>query len=53
MAKGDVAVSLTLAPDVDKLINKLAGKRGVSRKQIVTEAVRLLATQDNPKGAKA
>jgi predicted transcriptional regulator len=43
MARGDVAISLTLPPDVEKLLSRMAVKRGVSRRQIVTEAIKLLA----------
>jgi hypothetical protein len=53
MARGDVAVTFTIAPDVEKLLVKMALKRGVSRKQIVTDAIKLLAAQEPSKGAKA
>lgn len=51
MAKGDVAVSLTLPPETDKLLNKLAAAQSrkagktVSRREIVIQAVKLMAAQ--------
>jgi hypothetical protein len=53
MARGDVAVTVTLAPEVEKLLVKMALKRGVTRKQVLTDAIKLLAGQDAPKGAKS
>jgi predicted transcriptional regulator len=41
--KGDVAVSLSLPPETDKAISKMALKRGTSRREIVIQAVKLLA----------
>lgn len=42
MAKGDVAVSLTLPVEIDKLLEKLSKKFG-TRREVVIQAVKLLA----------
>lgn len=58
MARGDVPVSLTLPSEIDKLINKLAQKYGqkgkpLSRREIVIQAVKLLAEESSAKVVKA
>ena len=49
MAKGDVAVSLTLPVETDRQINKLAQAQGrkegrtITRREIIIQAVKLLS----------
>ena len=41
--KGDVAVSFSIPPDVDKSLDKMALDRGVTRREIIIQALSLLA----------
>ena len=43
MARGDIALTITLAPDIDKILTKLAQKLKLSKKEIVSQGIKLLA----------
>jgi predicted transcriptional regulator len=41
--KGDVAVTLSLPPDTDKAISKMALKKATTRRDIVIQAIKMLS----------
>ena len=43
MAKGDVAVSMTLPLEIDALIERLSRKKKVTRRVIVIQAIKMLS----------
>jgi predicted transcriptional regulator len=52
MAKGDVAITLTVPPDIDKLMSTLALSMATTRREVIIQAVTMFAKRKKVGGNK-